>query len=317
VSCNKLNPALDAAEFLLEHPYQTGDLRPEFEINLWIPLKADYETGKWIGRNKLSQYQNYKAEKLDYKPDSITLWDELSDEWARGILNDKNHLYLLHPTIINELGSIEGKSVLDFGCGSGGLTRKLTAAGELIGLDPSTMLDIAIDMEKEFPLGIKYLRSTINEIQIDYANHFDWIIANAVIMDLPELDEILTDIKSILKNDGNFLFTVVHPCFNSPVLNTVRLPRDSERNEDRIKVISSYFNEGAFKLSAKHLKKEMIIYHRTISTYLNALIINGWKIEKIIEPTVNDAVIATFPRHFKGVHEYLPMFFGVVAKKVD
>lgn len=314
--CKKQHPALDAAEYLIVHPFQTGDLRPEFNINLWVPTLDHYPVSERNGLSRFYSYQGYIASKLDSIPDSVQDWNKLSVTWDKGILVDKHHNYVLHPMILDELDNIRGKKLLDFGCGSGGLTRKLKDAKEIIGIDPSNMIDLAMEVEVEERLGIIYRKLKLDQVIEQYLNYFDIIISNMVLIDIENLEETLEQLYSVLKPGGTAFITITHPCFNSPAVSTLRIPWDSERNEDRLKLISNYFDEGGYYLRVNRTDAtEMVTHHRKLSTYINAIISQGFEIKKMIEPEVTPEGLQKYPRHFKQVGEYYPVFIGFLLTK--
>ena len=66
-------------------------------------------------------------------------------------------------SLFKALGSIEGRSVLDVGCGTGIATRQLKQRGaaRVVGLDiAEAMLAAARDEEAKEPLGITYVQAT-------------------------------------------------------------------------------------------------------------------------------------------------------------
>ena len=59
----------------------------------------------------------------------------------------------------------------------------------------------------------------------------------------------------------------------------------------------------------------VIKYHRTISTYINTLLANGFCITKILEPMLSDKQIKANPQF--AVHKIRPPLFIVSATKIE
>ncbi len=120
------------------------------------------------------------------------------------------------PTIKKLLGNITGLNIMDFGCGPGVITRWLHAQGaeHITGYDISEgMLSYARQQEAIKPLGIEY----ISEIENQYNNHFDIILAIYVMpyaTNLQELQTMSEHIFKMLKPGGKFITLPVHPDFN-------------------------------------------------------------------------------------------------------
>jgi 2-polyprenyl-3-methyl-5-hydroxy-6-metoxy-1,4-benzoquinol methylase len=314
--CNNSNPALDAAEYLLNHPYQIGDIRPSYPINLWIPMTEVVKNDSSYSYNRFSNNFIIEVKKVDNSTDEVDIWNNLSKQWATKILEDKNHIYNLHPAIVEQLGDISSLKILDFGCGSGGLARKLTEAAEIVGLDPSNMIDFAIKEEKEHTLGIKYIKQKLEVVSEKYQNYFDLVVANTVLIDLPNLDLAYEQIYSVLKLGGRFIFTITHPAFTSPVSNTIRIPADSNRNEDRMKINGDYFDESVYSIKERNSDNQPLIHHhRTISTYINKLIQNGFTLKEIKETKPTKEAIQRFPLSYYKKSEKIPMFMLIIAEK--
>jgi len=58
------------------------------------------------------------------------IWDRNAEEWHRSYgERDPNRSDLLDPLILDLLGEVKGKRILDAGCGDGYLSRKLARLG--------------------------------------------------------------------------------------------------------------------------------------------------------------------------------------------
>ncbi|MCE7734184.1 MAG: methyltransferase domain-containing protein [Candidatus Heimdallarchaeota archaeon] len=304
----------------MQHPYQIGDLRPDFPINLWIPSIGNYKVSELKGRNQFERYDSWKSQKVDIPindNDIVNHYDAIAEEVSEGYIKSAMLLEIIYPAIISEVGDLKGKTILDFGCGPGGLTRQLAIAKQVVGLDPSNMIDIAIEKEQEKSLGIIYHKSDLPKIKNQYLHKFDVIVSNAVLTEISDLPKVLRDLSDVMKQDGTIIFTVRHPSLRPPgAFSSMTIPTDSERNEDLIMTRKNYFAEGPYKLSVKdHVLDGAITHHYTISTYINTLTQLGYIIVKLFEPKPSYDLIKTNPKVFKGTQEYHPMFLGIVARK--
>ena len=82
-----------------------------------------------------------------------------------------------------------------------------------------------------------------------------------------------------LKQGGEFVFSVEHPVFTA--YGTQDWYYDESGNRLHFPV-DNYFYEG--KRDAIFLGEHVTKYHRTLTTYLNTLLQNGFEIQHIIEP---------------------------------
>lgn len=86
-------------------------------------------------------------------------------------------------------------------------------------------------------------------------------------------------INQFLKADGKLIFTVEHPVFTA---SGRQYWIYNDKGERLHFPIDHYFNEG--NRQVEFLGEKMTKYHRTLMTYVNELLINGFSIEAICEP---------------------------------
>ncbi|HMC23475.1 MAG TPA: class I SAM-dependent methyltransferase, partial [Thermoanaerobaculia bacterium] len=60
-----------------------------------------------------------------HEDSSTRSWEKVADDWVRHAdANDYRNLFLL-PLMLEMLGDVKGRAVLDVGCGEGGYSREL------------------------------------------------------------------------------------------------------------------------------------------------------------------------------------------------
>jgi len=136
---------------------------------------------------------NYNAIADNYnesEQDAITLW------------------HLGYPVVAELLGDVSGKSVLDYGCGTGTFSRFLQTQGASVtGVDVSGyMIEVA---KRSGPGSISYF--TIAENGLDFLDEqvFDFVVSNFVLCTVPsrrKISMILDQIYRVLKKEGLFVF---------------------------------------------------------------------------------------------------------------
>jgi len=147
-------------------------------------------------------------------------WDELADRWSSHytVRGDKNRQYVVDPAIFRIIGSVEGSSILDAGCGNGYLCRLLAKRGaKPVGVDISErFIEIAKQKEARMPLGITYHVGSLSNLFMLQNEAFDLVISNLVLMDVRHLAKAIKELHRILKKEGKLIFSIMHPCFSSP-----------------------------------------------------------------------------------------------------
>ena len=100
---------------------------------------------------------------------------------------------------------------MDAGCGNGEYTHLLTKNGiSVTGCDGSKeMLNIA---KSNYP---NYQFDHVNLLEnIPYrSNEFDIVFCNLVLMDIDPIDTLINEIYRVIKINGLFFFSIVHPAF--------------------------------------------------------------------------------------------------------
>lgn len=200
-------------------------------------------------------------------------------------------------------GPLAGQRVLDLACGYGRATRELARLGaEVTGVELSgAMLRHACAIETAKPLGIAYAHGDVSTTDWWNGVPFDGAVCNMALMDIDDLHAVLRSVASVLVDDGWFTFSVVHPCFPG--------------GEDGSKLPSwpperGYAWEGWWTTGADGVRGRVGATHRTLSTYLNAVIDAGFTFERFAEPAtrVPTYFVAACRRRSRTVSDFLPTF---------
>ncbi len=177
------------------------------------------------------------------------------------------------------LPDFKDKKVLDLGCGYGWhcIYAMENGAASVIGIDISNkMLEIA-RQKTSFP-EVEYRKCAIEDI--DFAEEsFDIILSSLAFHYIEGYDALIKKLHKILKPEGALIFTVEHPVF------TAEGSQDWSYDANGVIQhfpIDNYYYEG--KRDTVFLGEKVVKYHRTLTTYLNTLLANGFVITHIVEP---------------------------------
>lgn len=221
-------------------------------------------------------------------------WDEISETRFNQI-NDNKDLsfnFILKPCIFNLIDSCNKENVLDFGCGTGNLTKYLAERSlNVVGIDLSKVsINIAIRHFRNIE-NLSFINSSIEDYSSRNNRTFSLVVANMVLMDVTNLENVLKAIRGILKSGGNFVFTITHPCFWPFYWNYIK--------EEWFEYKEELFIESHFKISLDKNNQKTTHIHRPLEKYINALYKEGFLIEKIVEPVPNDEDLSLFPKKDK------------------
>lgn len=177
------------------------------------------------------------------------------------------------------LPDFNGKKVLDLGCGYGWhcMYAVQNGADYVLGTDISQkMLDTA--EEKNGHEKIDYRQSAMEDMELP-CDSFDIIISSLAFHYIKNFKELVLKISRWCKDGGCFVFSVEHPVF------TAEGSQEWHYSAKGVKEhfpVDRYFYEG--ERNAVFLGEKVTKYHRTLTTYLNSLLQNGFVLEDTIEP---------------------------------
>ena len=208
--------------------------------------------------------------------------------------------------------------ILDVACGEGNVARNLTKSGaKVTGIDISKMIDYAIKREEKENLGIRYLKMNAEKIaDVFEESSFDKVICNMALMDIEDYKSTIKQISLVLKENGIFVFSILHPAFAWPACTTLRIPGDSQRNEDKIRLVMDYFDERPTLCFLFGIP--ILYFQRPTSSYFNELVRNNLVLREMSEPKASDELVQKFPRHAYLDDDIKPDFLIVkTIKKSD
>ncbi len=311
-ACDKRHPALDRLEFLGIHPWQ---LHPDMQRKSeGLDLKTEQQK-LWI-----SEFHPLKKARISEEQISRA-WDKVAEEWTTRYdeYGDINRRCIVDPTIFRLIGSVAGLSILDAGCGNGYLCRLLAKKGaRIVGVDISERLvEIAKQKENEAPLGIAYHKGSLCNLSMFKDETFDVVVSNLVLMDLPDLEKAVQELKRVLKKGGKLIFSIMHPCFSSPpVRGYVRVPQDSDRKEDWLYWKVDRYFDRSLEIWGRIDWSPVYSYHRPLSDYMNALMRSGFTLTHFEEPVPSQKDMKEHYRELGNECDRIPWFLVVGAKKL-
>ena len=183
------------------------------------------------------------------------------------------------PELKKMLPNFKGKRVLDLGCGYGWHCVYAIEQGaqSVVSVDISKkMLEVAEKKCKGMPVTL--CCSAMEDVQFE-SNSFDVILSSLALHYVKDFESLVSSIKEWLVPGGEFIFSVEHPVF------TAYGSQDwyyGENGEILHFPVDNYYYEG--KREAIFLGEKVVKYHRTLTTYLNTLLNEGFLIQQVVEP---------------------------------
>jgi ubiquinone/menaquinone biosynthesis C-methylase UbiE len=234
-------------------------------------------------------------------------WEANAEAWT--ILSregfDVYRDYVNTPAFMKMLGEVKGLRGLDIGCGEGHNTRKIAEKGALMtGIDLSEkFICHAHQKEHETPLHINYITASGLNLPFD-DEEFDFCTAIMSLMDMPHHEKAIMEAYRVLKEEGFFQFSMTHPCFATPKWQWF-LDEKGERIAlmcgDYYRQLDGEISEWIFSHIPDELKNKfdefkIPSFTRTLSSWLNVTVKNGFTLEQFAEPFADKEALDKFPR---------------------
>lgn len=205
------------------------------------------------------------------------------------------------------LPDFEGKRVLDLGCGYGWHCKYAAehGAASVLGVDLShKMLEEA--RAKNAAPAITYQRGAMEELEFP-AGSFDVVLSSLAFHYIRDFQPLAAKIASWLGQGGSFVFSVEHPVFTAYGTQDWYYGKNGEILHFPV---DNYYYEG--EREAVFLGEKVVKYHRTLTTYLDALLQNGFEICRVVEPQPPEEMM-----HLEGMKDEMrrPMMLLIAAKK--
>lgn len=197
----------------------------------------------------------------------IESWKTNVAPWVSAIRNNEieSRLLITNNAIINAVIESEAKSVLDVGCGEGWLVRELETLGIFsLGVDVvPEFIDSALEEGNGRFKTIPYENlsyETLNE-------KFDVVVCNFSLLGKESVIDLFENIPFLLNEGGSFIIQTIHPVVGCG---------DREYKDG--------WREGSWVGFSDKFKDPAPWYFRTLETWKQLFITNGFTPKKIIEP---------------------------------
>ena len=150
---------------------------------------------------------------LDHE--EVNKFDELAAKWwdVEGEFKPLHQINPLRVGFIKDRSILEGKKILDVGCGGGILAEALSELGaNVTGIDASeNTIGVAKSHSKSISSNVRFIQNTIEEfIASNPEEKFDVITCLEMLEHVPSPGEIIKNCSDILKKDGDIFFSTIN-----------------------------------------------------------------------------------------------------------
>lgn len=210
------------------------------------------------------------------------------------------------PTLRRMLPALAGARVFDLGCGFGAFARwaRDMGAASVLGVDRSQNMLARARAQTQDP-GVTYAIADIEHLELTEAV-FDLIYSSLTLHYIADFEAVCGTIRRLLVPGGHLVFSVEHPIYTAP-----RRPGwQTAPDGARVWPINDYLLEG--QRVTEWITSGVVKYHRTVATYVNSLVTQGFQLMRLEEWGPNPAQIAAHPEWADEVHR--PPFLLVSAR---
>ena len=153
------------------------------------------------------------TENLDH--DEVNKFDELATRWwdTEGEFKPLHQINPLRVGFIRERCELNGKKILDVGCGGGILSEALSSLGaKVTGIDASdNTIGVAMSHSKKVGSNVKFLKNTIEEFKSSHPEEkFDVITCLEMLEHVPSPADIVKICSEMLEDGGDIFFSTIN-----------------------------------------------------------------------------------------------------------
>jgi 2-polyprenyl-3-methyl-5-hydroxy-6-metoxy-1,4-benzoquinol methylase len=231
-------------------------------------------------------------------------WNEIGPLRHRLICEGRDLSFdqILCPYVLKSLRLSKVMTVFDAGCGTGNLAIRIADHGySVVGVDVSDS-SIAIANRDNNHKSIDYVLDSVEHYSRNIQRPFDAFIANMLLMDTPNVIEMLSSARRTVRLGGIMCVTILHPIFYMYLINkTPGLDYLSETS------IPKEFRTTLFR----HSRLFRTHWHRSIAFYVKQIIRAGFQLISVDELAPPKSL-----RHLYGAAGRYPRFLGATAKAI-
>ena len=206
------------------------------------------------------------------------------------------------------LPDFRGKRVLDLGCGYGWHCEYAAenGAASVTGVDISEKM-LAVARARTRHANARYIRAAIEDADFQ-PESFDVVISSLALHYIEDFAAVVRAVRRFLAPHGVFVFSAEHPVFTAQGAQQWHYNADGSIAHFPV---DGYYYEG--RRDALFLGEHVVKYHRTLDTYINALLANGFELTGFAEPRPTERMLAEISEMRDEMRR--PMMFIVSAVK--
>jgi len=214
-------------------------------------------------------------------------WDANAEHWDARMGDEGNDFFnvLCWPILASFLDVQPGQHILDIACGNGLTSRKLAQlSAQVTAFDFSSELIKLAEARPNPDSRIAYHNIDATDESALLAlgeRSFDSALCNMALFDMADIEPLFRVLPKLLKPNGTFVFSLMHPAFNNPSATLLAEEWDDGQIQTRYAVkVPRYINQFQSQgLALRNQPKPQLYFHRPIKDYLNIAFQNGFVLD--------------------------------------
>ena len=234
------------------------------------------------------------------KPIAYDAYEVLAEAYAAHIDTKPHNAYYERPATLSLLPEVNGKNVLDAGCGPGVYSEWLLArCAIVVALDASPKM-VALAKKRLGAQADVRVADLRNGFPFLESASFDVVLSPLVLDYIEDWRPVLAEFNRLLRADGRLVFSVAHPFFDFTYHKS-----DDYFATERVSAEWRGFHP---------VRVQMPCFRRSLAEVINPLIESGFQVETILEPKPTPEFELADPKHYAELSRQ-PCFIFIRARK--
>ena len=258
----------------------------------------------------------------DLNKETHEAWEMNAEVWDTRMGDEGNDFFniLCWPALASFLNIQPDSHIIDIACGNGLTTRRLAELGAQV-----TAFDFSSNLIEKAKTRLTDRASQVNFQVIDATNEaqllslgegkYDSALSNMALFDMANIETLFQTLPKLLKPNGTFIFSIIHPAFNNSSAVHVAEEMDDHGEIKTVysiktsRYMTSYHQRG---LALRNQPKPQIYFERPLQYYLNLGFQNGFVLDGFEERAFPPEIPQYFPLGWGGKFSELPA--AIVAR---
>ncbi|MHA2427591.1 MAG: class I SAM-dependent methyltransferase [Candidatus Hermodarchaeia archaeon] len=240
------------------------------------------------------------------KPVALEAYEKMAEEYNKRVPTKDYNAYLERPATLSLLPDIQGKHVLDAGCGPGIYAEILLDRGaKVTAIDVSTKM---IQFAKQRLGNRATIRQANLEKPLDFLsdNSVDLVFSSLVLDYVKDWDSLFAEFARILRDDGYFIFSTEHP-----------FSKFTYKDHPKCEVLpENYYEKEYVEFTWTGFGQPILVpsYRRPLAMFFECLHSVGFYLEKLVEPRPTEDFKRQNPESYEKASRN-PTFLCIRARK--